>query len=101
MRTSFKGKNLLPQGASSLLYEQFLMVWKITFTTIGKCYYFITYLCTLRNGSYSNECCFKSCELPILTNNSVAQNKTIKSDLCPHCVSRDFLNISADVKNSK
>ena len=33
--TSLKGKNVLPQGANSFLYEQFLMVWKITFTTLG------------------------------------------------------------------
>ena len=26
-----KEKNLLPEGANSFLYEQFLIVWKITF----------------------------------------------------------------------
>ena len=35
MGTSLKGKNLLPEGANSFLYEQFLIVWKITFTTLG------------------------------------------------------------------
>ena len=30
--TSLKGENLLP---NSFLYEQFLRVWKITFTTLG------------------------------------------------------------------
>ena len=29
LRTSLKGKNLLPEGANSFLYEQFLIVWKI------------------------------------------------------------------------
>ena len=33
--TSLKGKNLLPEGASYFLYEQFLRVWKIAFTTLG------------------------------------------------------------------
>ena len=32
---SLKGKNLLPEGANSFLLEQFLIVWKITFTTLG------------------------------------------------------------------
>ena len=32
MGTSLK-KNLLPEGANSFLYEQFLIVWKITFIT--------------------------------------------------------------------
>ena len=35
MGTSLKGKNLLPEGADSCLKEQFLMVWKITFTILG------------------------------------------------------------------
>ena len=35
IRTSLKGKNLLQAGANSFLYEQFLRVWKITFTTLG------------------------------------------------------------------
>ena len=35
MGTSLKGKNLLPEGANSFLLEQFLMVWKVTFTTLG------------------------------------------------------------------
>ena len=30
MGTSLSGKNLLPEGANSFLYEQFLIVWKIT-----------------------------------------------------------------------
>ena len=30
MGTSFKGKKLLPEGENSFLYEQFLIVWKIT-----------------------------------------------------------------------
>ena len=33
--TSIKGKNLLPGGANSFLYEQFLIVWKITFITLS------------------------------------------------------------------
>ena len=33
--TSLKGKNLLPGGANSFLYEQFLIVWTITFTTFS------------------------------------------------------------------
>ena len=33
--TSFKGKNLLPEGTNSFLKEQFLIEWKITFTTLG------------------------------------------------------------------
>ena len=44
MGTSLKGKNLLPEGAKSFLYEQFLIVWKITFDPIKvtslECYYF-------------------------------------------------------------
>ena len=28
IETSLKGKNLLPEGANSFPYEQFLMVWK-------------------------------------------------------------------------
>ena len=35
MATSLKGKNLLPEGKNLFLYEQFLMVWKITFTTLS------------------------------------------------------------------
>ena len=36
MGTSLKGKNLLPEGANSFLYEQFLIVsWKITFITLS------------------------------------------------------------------
>ena len=35
MGTSLKGKNLLPEGANSFFYEKFLLVWKITFTTLG------------------------------------------------------------------
>ena len=33
MGTSLKGENLLPEGANSFLYEQFLIERKITFTT--------------------------------------------------------------------
>ena len=35
MGTSLKGKNLLPEGANSFLYEQFFIVWKITFTILS------------------------------------------------------------------
>ena len=35
MGTSLKGKNLPPEGANSFLYEQFLLVWKNTITTLG------------------------------------------------------------------
>ena len=35
MGTSLKGKNLLPEGANSFLYEQFLIVGKITFITLS------------------------------------------------------------------
>ena len=38
MRTSLKGNNLLlkfPEGVNSFLYEQFLLVWKITFITLS------------------------------------------------------------------
>ena len=35
METSLKGKNLLPEGPNSFLLEQFLMAWKITFTSLG------------------------------------------------------------------
>ena len=31
MGTSLKGKNLLTEGANSILYEQFLIVWKIIY----------------------------------------------------------------------
>ena len=34
MGTSLKGKNLLPEGANSFLYQQFLIVSKITFITL-------------------------------------------------------------------
>ena len=33
--TSLKGKNLLPEGANSFLYDQYLIVWKITFITLS------------------------------------------------------------------
>ena len=36
MGTSLKGKNLLPEGANSFIYEQFLIVWKITFITLSE-----------------------------------------------------------------
>ena len=32
---ALKGKNLLPEGANSFLYEKFLIVWKITFITLS------------------------------------------------------------------
>ena len=35
MGTSLKGKNLPPEEANSFLYEQFLIVWKITFITVS------------------------------------------------------------------
>ena len=35
MEMSLKGKNLLLEGASSFLYEQFLMVRNITFITLS------------------------------------------------------------------
>ena len=35
MGTSIKGKNLLPEGPNSFLYEQFLIEWKITFNTLS------------------------------------------------------------------
>ena len=42
--TSLKVKNLLPEGANSFLLKQFLMVWKITLTTLGDpleyCYFY-------------------------------------------------------------
>ena len=33
--TSLKGKNLLPQGANSFLFEQFLIVWKVNIITLS------------------------------------------------------------------
>ena len=35
MGTSHKGKNLLQEGGNSFLYEQFLIVWNITFITLS------------------------------------------------------------------
>ena len=35
MGTPIKEKNLLQEGANSFLYEQFLIVWKITFITLS------------------------------------------------------------------
>ena len=35
MGTTLKGKNLLPEGAYSFLYEQIIIVWKITFITLS------------------------------------------------------------------
>ena len=35
IRTSLKRKILLPKGANSFLYEQFLTVWKISFITLS------------------------------------------------------------------
>ena len=52
MGTSLKGKNLLPEGANSFLYEQFLIVWKITYITLSaflECYYIVFLLCTCVN----------------------------------------------------
>ena len=57
MGTSLKGKNLLPEGANSFLYEQFLIVSKITFilyVTIS-----IKHVRSLRNGGYANGVSFK------------------------------------------
>ena len=34
MGTSLTGKNLLPEGANSFLYEQLLIIWKISFITL-------------------------------------------------------------------
>ena len=34
MGTSLKGKKMLPEGVNSFLYEQFLIVWKITLITL-------------------------------------------------------------------
>ena len=34
--TALKGKNSLSEGANSFLLEQFLVVWKIPFTTLGE-----------------------------------------------------------------
>ena len=59
METSLKEKNLLPEGANSFLYEQFLIVWKITFITLSDpawmLLFFITHLRYLRNGCYAND----------------------------------------------
>ena len=61
METSLKEKNLLPEGANSFLYEQFLIVWKITFNYIKwsplNVTIFITHMGNLSNGCYSNELC--------------------------------------------
>ena len=35
MGTSLNGKNWLPEEATSFLYEQFLIVWKVTFITLS------------------------------------------------------------------
>ena len=61
MGTSLKGKNLLPEGANSLLYEQFLIVWIITSL---ECYYFFFlsfFLLILARSNfdhYARECNF-------------------------------------------
>ena len=58
MGTSLKGKNLLPEGANSFLYEQFLLVWEIIFTTLGDlpcmCSIFITHVrnCVMGPANY-------------------------------------------------
>ena len=44
MGTSLKGKNLLPEGANSFLYEQFLIVWKITFITLSDLLWMLIFL---------------------------------------------------------
>ena len=46
MGTSLKGKNSLPEGANSFLYEQFLIVWKITFIILNDLPWML--LCLLR-----------------------------------------------------
>ena len=56
MGTSLKGKNMLPEGAYSFLYEQFLkrVVWKFTCTPLNVTI-FISHLRNLRNGCFDNE----------------------------------------------
>ena len=59
MGTSLKAKNLLPGGANSFLYEQFLIVREITFITLIKpplnVTFIITHMRNLRNGCYAND----------------------------------------------
>ena len=59
MGTSLKGKNLLPEGANSFLYEQFLILWKITFITLSDLFWillvFITHVRNLRTGCFAND----------------------------------------------
>ena len=58
MGISLYGKNLLPEGANSFLYEQFLIIWKITFTTLSYLPFvllFISHVRNLRNGRYAND----------------------------------------------
>ena len=59
MGTSLKGKNLLPEGANSFLYEQFLIVRKITFIALIKpslnVTIIITHMRNLLNGFYAND----------------------------------------------
>ena len=63
MRTSLKGKSLLPEGANYFLYEQFLIVWKITFIILIDLSWVLLFLLrtwiathvnSLRNGWYAN-----------------------------------------------
>ena len=49
MGTTFKGKNLLPEGSNSFPKEQFLMVWKITFTTLGDLPWMLLFITHRRN----------------------------------------------------
>ena len=56
MGTSRNGENLLPERANSFLEERFLMVWKITSTTLGtslECYYFYNACANCVMGSTS------------------------------------------------
>ena len=55
MGISLRGKNLLPEGANSFLYEQFLIVWTSHLVTSIECYYFITHVRNLRNGCCAND----------------------------------------------
>ena len=58
MGTSLTGKNLLLEGVNSFLYEQFLIVWKITFITLNDLLnvtIFITHVRNLHNGCYTND----------------------------------------------
>ena len=58
MTTSLKRKNLLPEGVNSFYYEQFLIVWKITFYHIKlpplNVTIFSMYVHNLLNGCYAS-----------------------------------------------